>query len=450
MLRFLILLLLGPGAPSGDCPASSPDPAHDRVAKEVWLRILRESPSPPAQAGALLEKWLDDPEIRRTFESPEVVDRLAGECTPAQRQGLEGGRAQVNRESARNQSRLARSANAASSNPSRVGLVERSGIIDVVALAVEGTNFVSADNTAVTLNLNAAGLLRTRDDTVRYTPTYEYTHRNWLNRLGGTVTFGAKIPEKEITGFSGFPRADELFDALSWDVKLRLVGDRDPRAARWQPLLLGRLGYAMGEASSLAGLPETPDDLRPSLAQALRDEIAPLASQKALRAIRSSLQVSLKLSGLHLTEQKGMNKYAGTLLLDKGFGAVDGTLNASFSATQDVTADGLRFFTLKQWNLTGALSGTVLQDALVTGRGSEVTLSAEALIPSDGDDVPLTRKTLWRADLALTLPVSPTAQIPVSITFTNDPNNLSKSRYVQGRIGVNYDFGSLKKLLGSK
>jgi hypothetical protein len=35
----------------------------------------------------------------------------------------------------------------------------------------------------------------------------------------------------------------------------------------------------------------------------------------------------------------------------------------------------------------------------------------------------------------------------VSLTWTNDPNNLVNERFVTGHIGLSYDFGGLKSLL---
>jgi len=121
-------------------------------------------------------------------------------------------------------SRLARSVEAAATNPAAVGLVERSGLVDKLALTLQGQKLFSADETAVTLNLNALALLGRPE---------QGPARPGLSRLGGSVTFGAKLPQKEIVGFSGLPDADKLLDVLSWDVKLRLWGDRDPRAREW-------------------------------------------------------------------------------------------------------------------------------------------------------------------------------------------------------------------------
>lgn len=87
----------------------------------------------------------------------------------------------------------------------RVGLIERSGIIDFFALAMEGTSFLSANDQAVTLNLNAAALLlhpegRPPGSKEQETELLKYERRGVLNNLGGSVTFGAKLPGKEITG----------------------------------------------------------------------------------------------------------------------------------------------------------------------------------------------------------------------------------------------------------
>ena len=41
-----------------------------------------------------------------------------------------------------------------------------------------------------------------------------------------------------------------------------------------------------------------------------------------------------------------------------------------------------------------------------------------------------------------------TFMIVVSITYTNDPNALTKHNYVKGQIGIQYDFGGLKRLAG--
>jgi hypothetical protein len=34
------------------------------------------------------------------------------------------------------------------------------------------------------------------------------------------------------------------------------------------------------------------------------------------------------------------------------------------------------------------------------------------------------------------------------VTYTNEPNALTNQKFVKGRIGIQYDFGALKRLAG--
>src|SRR5262249_8672856 len=139
-----------------------------------------------------------------------------------------------------------------------------------------------------------------------------YRSGGLLNRLGGAFTFGAKIPEKEIVGFSGLPNADMLFDVVVWDVKVRLFGDRDPRSKDWDDLVLGELGGLENIRTMAAGSPALPfdptrtgeqyDPLHHAFDAVIRRRSAEIAN-----TIRGSLQVSVKVSGQHLVNESGKN-----------------------------------------------------------------------------------------------------------------------------------------------
>ena len=131
--------------------------------------------------------------------------------------------------------RGAKAVNASSTNPTAPRVAERSGFTDFLALALDSQNIVAADKSAVSLNLNAVALVGLTSKTLSAPAAYR--RFDGLRRLGGTVVFGARVPEKAITGLSGLPTADTLFDVFSWDVKLRVIGDRDPRAPRCESLL---------------------------------------------------------------------------------------------------------------------------------------------------------------------------------------------------------------------
>lgn len=392
----------------------------------------------------MLAVLMADPALDPVLAPPSSVLQALKEqqpnIPPAQRAAFE-------RSVASEPSLLARSVDAAATNPRRIGLVERSGLIDVVALALQGTNFVVADDSAVTLSLNAAALLKRVPPETSDVEAYQ--RRGFLNRLGGSVTFGARIPEKEITGLTDLPPAERLFDVVVWDVKLRLIGDRDPRAERWDRLLRGELAGRSRVLARVRTHPAFPlQDAQADGPLALAvSEAHTAAAREAKGALARSWQVSVKASGQHLTTEKGKNKYSASLLADKGLGALDFTVNATYSVAQEVPASQA-IVDLKTWTVAAGLTGTIWKEVLVAGVGTELSLTAEGTFPDNEAGSP-ERKRIHKVDLAFRLPVSTTVRVPVSVTWTNDPNTLEKQRFFKGQIGINYDFGSLKKLLGA-
>ncbi len=376
-------------------------------------------------------------------EARRVLSRLStpSECqgVPAESQDAEAivHASGLGRAIAGHSSILARSFEAAASNPASVDLVERAGLIDKVALAIGSTNLVSADETAVTLSLNAAALLSKGPEDL-------------LARLGGSMTFGAKIPESEITGFSGFPDLGRLFDVFVWDVKVTLIGNRNPLGRKWRPdrERLGRDGWI--DAALLGVVPTDPTATGAQLAnlQAVLAARGVARVEEVKEKISRSWLVSAKFAGQYLTEQTGKNKYSASLFLDGGLGAADLTANATYSVVQDDTEPGLTPFDLRTWAFAAGLTGSIMSGALIKDRSTEWSLAADVSVPADGAGVPVSRKTLWKTVLVFKFPFTKTAYLLVSVVYTNDPNALSKQKYVRGQIGIQYDFGSLKRLAG--
>jgi hypothetical protein len=389
----------------------------------------------------MVEALFADEELRCVFLlEPAVRDRYLL------------GRSRLGQSLAGTESSLARSYNATSTNSASVGLIERSGFTDAVAAAVQGARLLATDENAATVNLSGFGRLKKRARDEKLPSAARYREQGWANRLAGSFTFGAKLPEKDIVGFSGFPDSGKLFDALGWDAKVRLIGDRDPRAARWDNQLLGLLGGEATVAASLLGAPGIPiadrqsgGALNEAITERVTTDVEPIA-----KAIRRSLQVSVKVAGQHLATEAGMDKYSGVLMVDQGFGVFDLTANLAYNAVQKVQTAGTAPFTLKNWKLAGGFVGTVWKDVIVNGLGVELALSGELVVPIDGKAHGLDRHSTWKTDVALKIPVATSVQLPFSITYSNDPNNLVKQRYVSGRLGVNYDFGSLKKLIAGQ
>lgn len=341
-------------------------------------------------------------------------------------------------------SALAQSTNAPLTNPASNQLIERSGSSQLIALAGDFRKLFSADESAISLNLNAVALFGGGKAGER-SAQYLYSQREGWRRLSGTFTFGAKVPEKAITGLTGLPGADTLFDALSWDVKVRVVGDRDPRARRWYPLMVGKMGDTTELLGRIAGFALDPTDVGP-----LRDaaeELLGVELAAAARQIASSLQASVKGSGVHLTNVEGKNKYSVAFMLDKGFNMADVTANVSYNVADAVQPGATDPFKTKDIQLSAGLTGSVLKNAIVVGRAVEISGSLKSKLFVDDDSVPIERKNTFNLNATVTLPFQLKASIPVSFTWTNDPNNLAKEKYVSGQIGISYDFAAVWDVL---
>jgi hypothetical protein len=337
------------------------------------------------------------------------------------------------------------STNASLTNPGTNQLMERSGLTDLLALSSDFRQLFSSSGTAMSLSLNAIALFGNTNATEGRSAPYRYAQREAWRRLGGTITFGAKVPEKEITGISGLPNSETLFDALSWDIKLRLVGDRDSRASRWAPLLVGTLGERLSFLTRLQGmgLVATADlePFRAAAAAVLGEELG-----EAKDEIASSLQISVKTSGVHLTTVSGKNKYTIATMLDKGVGGLDLTLNVAYNVA-DSTHAVTGAYSARDFQIAAGLTGSVLKDVLVSGRSAEISASVKGQLINDGANATADRRNTFNVNTTLTLPFQKQGKIPFSITWTNDPNNLTKQQYVRGQIGLSYDFGSIMGLL---
>ena len=339
--------------------------------------------------------------------------------------------------------KAAKSVNAAATNPAAARVAERSGFSDFIALAMDARNVFAASQTAVSLNLNAVALVGLKSADVYSAPEI-YRQHGALRRLGGTVTFGAKVPESELTGFTGLPSTDTLFDVFAWDVKYRALGDRDPRADRWHREMLGTLGGLTELSAGLITLAPFGD--LPIVQGLLNDQLgAALARVKAL--VGNSLQVSVKAAGRHLTTTTGKSRYSAGILADKGLGATDLTANVLYTVSDGPAAPvALASFGAGVVTIAGGVNTLVARDAIVRGRALELSVNVVVDVPVEDPMPPFTFDTSWRIAAGVVIPFAAAARIPVTITYASDPNGLVKQEFVSGHIGLDYDFGSLMKL----
>jgi hypothetical protein len=337
---------------------------------------------------------------------------------------------------------VAKSVDSRATNPSAGSLTERSGFTELIALALNGRNLISADDTAVSLNLSGLALISLADPNV-YSELYRYQQHSLMRRIGGTVVFGAKVPQKEITGFSGFPGFDELLDVFVWDVKVRVLGDRDPRSEKWYPLTLGRGGLAVQLNPVVLGLVPTGDlgIVRDLLSEALGANVAAIK-----QAIARSPQLTAKFSGTHLTKEEGRNRYSFGALFDAGVGPADITANLLYAITDDVRLGPEEIFEIKQWTVSGSMTTHFAANAISVGRTVDLSVGALANLFRDTAQLPFPVDNTWRVFTTVDVPIGDAARIPVSVIYTNDPNALVKTNYVVGQIGISYDFSALKRL----
>jgi hypothetical protein len=335
-----------------------------------------------------------------------------------------------------------KSLSATSTNPAAGNIAERSGFTELLALALNGQNFFSTDATAVSLSLSALALFSLADPDV-YSELHRYQQHSLLRRIGGTVVFGTKVPEKEITGISGLPVPDTLLDVFMWDVKIRVLGDKDPRARRWYHDMLGRQGILNQLAVVQADVPIEDALVVTEELNYLRGK--QLASLK--ERINRSPQVTFKASGTHLTKETGKNKYTVGLLFDKGLGPNIGvTTNLLYSVTDDLRLGAGRLFQVRQFAINASLTSKFARDAIVTARTVDWTNGGTSTIFKNKSSLPIDAQNTWKLFSNVEIPITDAASIPLSIVYTNDANELQKTQYVAGFVGITYDFSAVPKL----
>jgi hypothetical protein len=451
----LTVLLLSCGAPAAGQPTDTQ--RIDEAIKKRWAEVLKEvaarhglpvennhlggsKEKKPAAYKEIVDTLQADPALLALIypdpKNPEY-QRLVGEkVRDEDRNFIE----QLKKTGASGST--AKSVNSRSTNPAAGQLTERSGFAELIALALDGSNVVSANDSAISLNLSALALFSLADPEV-YSELYRYQQHSLMRRIGGTFVFGAKIPEKDITGLSNLPDFDKLLDVFVWDVKVRVWGNRDLRDERWYPLTLGRGGFNSQFATTISSSLPVEDFmiLQPILLQVIDP------AQIKRQAARSP-QLSVKATGTHLTEETGKNKYGGAVLFDTGLGNADLTANVLYSVADDLRLGASNPFQVKQWSFNGAVTGKLAADALVSGSAIEWSSGVVANVFANKSSLPVPAKNTWKIFTTFDIPLSAAARIPFSVVYTNDANALTKTKHVSGQLGISYDFSALSKLFG--
>ena len=453
ILVTLILLTPAASARAQQLSRAEIDAAFDAKLQEFWNRVLAEE----ARAAGLTitDRRLSGSRDAKTAVYRKALDRLRTDSTLLELFTPAYVRSLIDEQV---ESRVPTSVNATSTNPITAGLPERSGSTSLLALAADLRSVASAlsssNESAISLNLSALALVSLRNPEL-YSSIASYQQHSFARRISGTFVFGAKIPESEITGFSGFPEFDRLLDTFSWDAKIRVSGDKDPRSSRWSDETVRRAGLRTHEAAVLVSQIGTTARPGESLQQALEDIqiVQTLVSQSLgqdLATLKSRIakspQLSVKVAGTHLTREAGRNKYTFAGLFDVGVGPVDITANAQYAITDDVRLGVDQLFQTTIWTLSGCVTSHLAPNSIVRGRTIDWSVGGSYAMFTGTDSLPVPIENTWKIFTAVEVPVGGGGRIPVSILYTNDPNALTKERYVRGQIGLSYDFSALKQL----
>ena len=70
-------------------------------------------------------------------------------------------------------------------------------------------------------------------------------------------------------------------------------------------------------------------------------------------------------------------------------------------------------------------------------------MSVKAQVVNDGANATADRRNTFSVNATATLPFQLKGKIPLSITWTNDPANLTDQKYVRAQVGLNCDFSAI-------
>lgn len=434
VVAFIVALWLPPVAAAQQSRAEA-DAKFDALVKERWAAALADAQKSVAAAAQEDRKRIYQSAFENMFSDGHLRDQsLLDVFTDDYLDALLLEESEMKR---------AEDVDARASNPATAGFVERSGAPKLLAIASDLSNLVGADKSAITINLNALALLGIKNNSV-YSAPRQYQSHETLRRLSGSVTFGAQIPEKDITGLSAVPELDTLFDAWAWDVKVRILGDRDSRARRWKQLTIKRGGGALQAVAVIVSSVPVADAL---IVQQVASEIVGQARQAVVNTIKRSIQASIKVAGTHLANEPGSNKFSGTFMLDAPLGAADLTANIQYAAVDDVRLGVENLFQVKTLAVSASVTAAFAEGLLAEERSIHWSLAANANVFQNKNDLPIPAENTFKVTSTLELPIGAAAKVPLSVVFSNDPNALTDQKHSWlGQVGVSYDFTALKAL----
>ena len=353
--------------------------------------------------------------------------------------------------------------------PGLATIVDEAGFSSLLSAAFDQTlgSDGDDDNEAITLNASPFAIVAAAEPAVFFDQArYERTEYELMRRVGGSVSLGGKGERFDRNG-DGMPDdalgAKAIDDIVTWEVRVRLFGSRDRRqkdnydklfeAVDEEALLaLANAQAMLFQDDRLAGF--TVDGRRDCIdedrwadlkeAEWFQEAaIAPIESmiganrsyRAALEEIDDQLLVTAVLTGVERDTEFGPDKIGvGARASWREF-----TVNFDWMEMESTTnrSDVNEFKVGLQWERK------VLTD-LVGERGVDAALSGLLEIFENSPDVE--HDTTVKVQAKLEIPLFRAVSLPISVTWANHEDLLSKDDEVIGRFGINVDTSGLMEL----
>jgi hypothetical protein len=360
---------------------------------------------------------------------------------------------------------------APSSTNQGVSIVDRPSFSELLGLAFDN-DLISLGNGLTSLDLNAFAFLSLADPSILDQQT-KYAKYDFWRRFGATVSLGGKGDSVDRNGDGKKEdalKAEKLTDIVTWEAKIRFIGTRDRRDDQ----NFNRYKNAMGdiheklEKMKDAFLSKHRDSwieksadgkhsyfLEDKVTSTLEDsgvekeliEIAMIdkdISDKFKRTgdeIDKSPIFSVVAGGTNRRAKYGPNKCYVGLRGVWGWGKWDNTLNLDWARMDSLQPDpqepkGQELKIAYQASTLWLKNTAISEEGIAVSAG----LAAEFYknIPAALHD------SILKASIQFVYPVSKTISIPLSITWANHRDLLSKDAIIRGNIGFCVDFSQLQ------
>ena len=302
----------------------------------------------------------------------------------------------------------------------------------------------------------------------------KYGKYDFWRRFGASVSLGGKGDSFDRDGDGKKDealKAEKLSDIVTWEARYRLFGTRDRRDNKNFSKYLTALGLAHGEISKKAAeflnkhekdwLEKSPDgrsyysedkvDKTLSDPQVEKElmEIAKISKEMADKyedvgkEIDKSPVVTIAASGTSRDYKKyGPSKLALGLRGVWGWGNWDNTFNFEWSKIESLQENpaGRAGHEIK---LAYQASTLWLKNSAICEEGITVAAGMAAEFYSNIPDA--LHDSIIKASVQLVYPVAKSVSIPVSVTWANHRDLLSKEGFVRGNIGLSVDLSQFQK-----